>query len=272
MLRALRANGGVDRSAHFRGSPANSPRNSLASSLWSSPDPSAAILREFALDFAHEFAIEFAGDFSLGFARDYALESARYFACDFARDFALEFARDFALEFTDSEAVPDLSPRMSLRAGTSEEETLRAVGNLVAALAGEAVIALATMAKSESDDERCGYFLFRIQNRWLFEVWTGIDQWLPAPPSPAQLALYFALGWAQSTTTWAWPDSERWRTLFAAGPGEHWLVRSQWHLCKLTDDPASKYDDAGLRSALRDGHHDESLPGYAARLSEVLGI
>jgi hypothetical protein len=68
------------------------------------------------------------------------------------------------------------------------------------------------------------------------------------------------------------PDSERWRTLFAAGPGEHWLVRSQWHLCKLTDDPASKDDDAGLRAALRDGHGDESLPGYAARLSEVLGI
>jgi hypothetical protein len=86
------------------------------------------------------------------------------------------------------------------------------------------------------------------------------------------LALYFALGWAQSTTTWAWPDSERWRTLFAAGPGEHWLVRSQWHLCKLTDDPGSKDDDAGLRAALRDGHRDESLPGYAARLSEVLGI
>lgn len=27
-----------------------------------------------------------------------------------------------------------------------------------------------------------------------------------------------------------------------------------------------------LRAALRDGHGDESLPGYAARLSEVLGI
>ncbi len=70
----------------------------------------------------------------------------------------------------------------------------------------------------------------------------------------------------------AFPDTDRWRTLFAAGPGEHWLVRSQWHLCKLTDDPASKDDDAGLRAALRDGHGDESLPGYAARLSEVLGI
>ena len=37
-------------------------------------------------------------------------------------------------------------------------------------------------------------------------------------------------------------------------------------------DPASKEDDAGLRAALRDGFGDESLPGYAARLSEVLGI
>ncbi len=139
-------------------------------------------------------------------------------------------------------------------------------------MVAEAWIAVATMAMSHSDDERRAYFVFRVQNRWLFEVWSAIEQRLPENPTPAQLALYFALGWAQSTTTWAWPDSERWRTLFAAGPGEHWLVRSQWHLCRLTDDPASKEDDAALRAALRDGRGDEALPGYAARLAEVLGV
>jgi hypothetical protein len=55
-------------------------------------------------------------------------------------------------------------------------------------------------------------------------------------------------------------------------PGEHWLARSQWHLCRLTDDPASTADDAALRAALRDGHQDKTLPGYAARLQEILGI
>jgi len=40
----------------------------------------------------------------------------------------------------------------------------------------------------------------------------------------------------------------------------------------LLPNPASKEDDVALRAALRDGHGDETLPGYAARLSEVLGI
>lgn len=160
----------------------------------------------------------------------------------------------------------------TLRAGITGHEARLAARNLFAAMAGEAWIALATMGESSSDDERPGHLLFRLQNRWLFEIWRAIDQRLPENPTPAHLALYFALGWAQSTTTWAWPDSERWRTLFAAGPEEHWLVRSQWHLCRLTNDPASKPDDAALRAALHDGHRDESLPGYAARLAEILGM
>ena len=49
-------------------------------------------------------------------------------------------------------------------------------------------------------------------------------------------------------------------------------MRSQWHLCRLTDDPASKDDDAALRAALRDGRSDQALPGYAERLAEVLGM
>ena len=97
------------------------------------------------------------------------------------------------------------------------------------------------MNKSKSDDERHGVLpLPTPEPLAIRNLERGIDKRLPENPTPAQLALYFALGWAQSTTTWAWPDSDRWRTLFAAGPGEHWLVRSQWHLCKLTDDPRAR--------------------------------
>ncbi len=252
---------------------------------------------DFARSFARHFAGAFACDFTVYFARDLDLDfvnhfgdrpfvdftpvSVRDFADNFARDiesdfgllrdFAIDSAEYFGLHYTDAKAVSDRSLISSLQTSISDLEAKPAASRLLARMAGEAWISLATMYGS-SRDERLAFFFFRRQNRWLFEVWNGIDNRLPENPSPAQLALYFALGWAQSTTTWAWPDSERWRTLFAAGPGEHWLVRSQWHLCKLTDDPASKDDDAGLRAALRDGLDDESLPGYAARLSEVLGI
>jgi predicted MPP superfamily phosphohydrolase len=261
----------------------------LARSL---PHPLA---RDFAFTFAIDSSSYFARDAARDFGRDFAPDLARYFCGDFDRNFTSDFSRsfisefiryfslnfllvdhdfmqDFGLDFTDSVAVPDRSLISLLRAVIFEEDARQCYRKLLARMAGEAWIALSTMARSESDDERLGYLLYRLQNRWLFEIWSAIDNRLPENPSPAHLALYFALGWAQSTTTWAWPDSERWRTLFGAWPGEHWLVRSQWHLCKLTDDPASKKDDGGLRTALRDGLNDESLPGYAARLSEVLGI
>jgi hypothetical protein len=159
----------------------------------------------------------------------------------------------------------------TLEAGSSQQQNLSVAGSVTAEMAGEAWIALATIGGTASEDSLLGYLLFRIQNRWLFEVWSGIDQRLPENPTSGQLALYFALGWAQSTTTWAWPDSERWLTLFAAGPGEHWLVRSQWHLCKLTDDPNSRDDDEALRAALRDGERDETLPGYLLGFGRFLG-
>lgn len=265
-----------------------------------------AIARNFARDFARKFARNFVRDFDHDFVRGFAQHFVRAFGLDFAHDFVRDFARyfnrnftrafdrafdrdfspafssyfprvthdftrDFARDFTTA-SPPDRPLMPALRVSTTKKGARRAGASLLAPMAGEGWIALVTTSESECDDERLGYFLLRTQNRWLFEVWSAIDRRLPENPSPTHLALYFALGWAQSTTTWAWPDSERWRTLFAAGPGEHWLVRSQWHLCKLTDDPASKDDDAGLRAALRDGHGDESLPGYAARLSEVLGI
>jgi len=244
----------------------------------------ADFARHFAATFASYFTTTFAGHFANYFGSDfdsYLSPLANYFGSDvsplansmhyLSRDVG-GFVHDFEFDFTDSRSVPRSPPKPLLRAGISGHGARLAARNLFVVMTAEAWTALATMAKNSSDNERREYFLFRLQNRWLFEIWSAIDQRLPENPSPAQLALYFALGWAQSTTTWAWPDSERWRTLFAAGPVEHWLVRSQWHLCKLTDDPASKDDDTGLRAALRDGHGDESLPGYAARLSEVLGI
>ncbi len=268
-------------------------------------DASSQIIKAFGNDFVREFAKQFASDFASSFTTAFAHDFAHYlviflfgyafvftghaitdfyfrdFTDDLAREIAESFAQavkrdvkpDFDIDLTDrGVTAPPRNLMATLRTSTDEENAMNIASEMVALIAGEAWIAVVTMVKSKNFEDQIGESKLRLQNRGLFEVWSAIDQRLPKNPSPAQLALYFALGWAQSTTTWAWPDSERWRTLFAAGPGEHWLVRSQWHLCKLTDDPASKDDDAGLRAALRDGHGDESLPGYAARLSEVLGI
>lgn len=243
------------------------------------------VFHNVARNFARYFSRDFTRHLDRDFGRYYAKEFALYFARDFGRNFSREFGLGrliprkiarylgvFRGDFINGFPVAGLARNRSLISIHAEKEPQLVPQKLRAGLAGEAWIALATTARSSVHEERLSYAIFRLHNRLLFEIWSEIDQRLPENPSPAHLALYFALGWAQSTTTWAWPDSERWRTLFAAGPGEHWLVRSQWHLCKLTDDPASKDDDAGLRAALRDGHGDESLPGYAARLGEVLGI
>jgi len=226
----------------------------------------------FSLPNAEVFAEQYIGHrfgdvFTSAFAVDFARVFSKTFA-PFASDFLLSFGLEFDAFASDSNSLKHQTPRTH----NAEGEPGQAAGRVIAAMGAEAWVAVATMAENTNVEERVAYLNVRLQNRWLFDTWRAIDLRLPENPTPAQLALYFALGWAQSTTTWTWPDSDRWRTLFAAGPGEHWLVRSQWHLCKLTDDPSSKEDDAGLRAALRDGHGDESLPGYAARLSEVLGI
>jgi predicted MPP superfamily phosphohydrolase len=275
---------------------ARTPRKRRLRSQQEFPRTSDAIPR----DFAYRFAQEFAGDFDYVFPRDFAgkrLTVAGRAFChafansldvylhvnfkqaltpnilgDFIPGFALGVSSDLGRNFSFDFQKRTLSPPLRLPALHADQDNEANLSAVFATIVGEARVGLATMAIVKSDDERLGYVLFRIQNRWLFEIWSPVDKRLPENPSPAQLALYFALGWAQSTTTWAWPDSDRWRTLFAAGPGEHWLVRSQWHLCKLTDDPSSKEDDAALRAALRDGLGDDSLPGYATRLSEVLGI
>ncbi len=228
--------------------------------------------RSFYPFVASDFKGYFASDFASKVANDLAVDVAHYLA-SYARDVARDFALVFSIDSTHSASRPVPSRMPAPNKGfQNESESRRAFTSALASVAGESWIALATMAMSEGANERRAYLAFRVQNRWLFEVWSAIDRRLPDNPSPAQLALYFALGWTQSTTTWAWPDTERWRTLFAAGPGEHWLVRSQWHLCRLTDDPDSVSDQAALAAALRDGRRDGSLPGYAARLGEVLGV
>jgi len=245
--------------------------------------------RTFANAFAHHFAsgfgkdllkyfvLDFAGNFARGFASKFAVGFATYFSSDFKAEFTRQFANEILGKFAIRSSSPAGSPGY---AGVPVPEIwmhdqgqphIRFKESL-ASTTGEAWIALATMSLSESGDKKSGYLLFRIQNRWLFNVWSAIDRRLPENPTPAQLALYFALGWTQSTTTWVWPKSERWRMLFAAGPGENWLVRSQWHLCRLTDNPDSASSRAALREALRDGRNDEALLGYADRLAELLGI
>lgn len=247
----------------------------------------ASIVFEYVLAFANTFASDFTGTFGNLLVQHSARDFAGAFAPSLLRAFGKAFAKDlqhhFGGGFADAFAIAfaidtgyggrNSSTQLRLlRRAASQGEALQIVRALYATFGAEEFIALATMAGNNHFEECAGYFMSRLQNRWLFEVWDAIDARLPPEPTPAQLALYFALGWAQSTTTWAWPDSERWRALFDAGPGEHWLVRSQWHLCKLTEDSTSEEDQAALRAALRDGRRDEELPGYAERLGEILGV
>lgn len=146
---------------------------------------------------------------------------------------------------------------------------LRSFG-LIAGLAGEMFIALAATAERPTDD-RLSYVLLRLQNRWSLEIWSTLDEQLPVPPSPWQLAVYFALGWTQFSTTWTWPQTERWSALFAAEAPEHWLPRAHWHLCWLTYDPKLRAHLEALDTALRDGETDTALPGYAAAFRKILG-
>jgi len=141
-----------------------------------------------------------------------------------------------------------------------------------ARLGAEAWIAFVATKANDSKAERLQYLDFRIHNRWLYEIWPAIDDRFPSEPSAGQIATYLALGWIQATTTHLWPDTPRWNDIFNAGPPNHWFPRTQWHLCNLTKDRQRSADIDGLREALTEGERDQSLPGYAAKLREILAI
>ncbi len=152
----------------------------------------------------------------------------------------------------------------------TDEQALKVLEMVMAALGGENIIAVAAMAKASVDD--CNsYFSFRVQNRWLCEIWPALDDCSPTSPRPWQLGLYYALAWTQFSTTWTWPETERWRALFGERPPEHWLPRAHWHLCWLSYDSGLTDHLEGLDEALEEGEADTALPGYSALFREVLG-
>jgi len=151
-------------------------------------------------------------------------------------------------------------------------DALDVVTSFNARLGAEAWIAFVATRGNDSEAERLQYLDFRIHNRWLYEVWPAIDDQFSSEPSAGQIAAYLALGWIQATTTHLWPDTPRWNDIINAGPPNHWFPRTQWHLCNLTKDRQSSADIDGLREALTEGERDQSLPGYAAKLREILAI
>ena len=152
----------------------------------------------------------------------------------------------------------------------TDEQALKVLEVVMAALGGENIIAVAAMAESPVDDCR-SYFSFRLQNRWLCEIWPALDDSLPTPAGAWHLAIYYALAWTQFSTTWTWPETERWRALFGERPPAHWLPRAHWHLCWLSYDPGLTDHLQGLDEALEEGEADTALPEYAAQFREILG-
>jgi hypothetical protein len=147
------------------------------------------------------------------------------------------------------------------------EPPLTARSHLLVAVRGEID---ATARAGEHEDRRS--LVLRLQNRSVVGLWPMLDHVLAADASPEQFALYFALAWTQSVSTWRWPGSQRWIELFSGGPGMHWLTRAQWHLCALTNDPFDTAHQRALSKALAEGLADDRLPGFASRLGSRLGL
>ena len=100
----------------------------------------------------------------------------------------------------------------------------------------------------------------------------AIDDRLPEAHTPDQLALYLGLGLTQATTTWQWPATKRWIALLGGEPPEHWLPRSQSHLCWRLYDPEDETHRRGLAENLDEGLRDEERPGVAVELLKLLKV
>ena len=82
-------------------------------------------------------------------------------------------------------------------------------------------------------------------------------------------ALYLTLGFSQAVTTWQWPATERWIALLGEEP-EHWLPRSQWHLCYLLHDPDDDAHRRALDAAVDEGLKDAEQPWVAEELRKLI--
>ncbi len=237
-----------------------------------------------------DFRRYFRQSLALMFVRDLPRYLTQYFLQYFSISFAHNFARYFRSNLhqdpvqistnTTSSPVSSRSPTAAelssdqaawrgLPTVKDPAEAEKLAKALVARLGGEASIGL--MASAKVEEERLAYAYGRVLNAWLVQVWpTAVDDQLPAEPTDDQLALYLALGWTQSTTTWQWPATERWIGLLSGDPPGHWLPRSQWHLCWLLDDPEDEDHRRGLRESLSEGESDADRPGLSSELGSVL--
>lgn len=135
---------------------------------------------------------------------------------------------------TEDPPWPDL--RAAFQAGEIDVGML--IGRAVALHAAQCRIAADALA----DDEAWAhaYAEQRQAHTWLWNNWAGLDAALPAAPSSAQLALYFALGWTQQTTTHRWPTTDRWRHLTREPAPTHAWPRVHWYLIRWFDDPSAR--------------------------------
>jgi predicted MPP superfamily phosphohydrolase len=254
-------------------------------------DSESYFARDFAIDFASYFASDLTKYFTSYFARDFTRDFARYlasylasnfaidFAIDFAKDLTIDFANDFENDFSiawtidQQESVTEPSePQVSVdvwERATDNKIVTKHVAISFAHLAAEAWIGLVTMSKHSANERRV-YIHRRVENAWLLQLWPAVDRRFTDPMSPDRSALYLTLGFMQATTTWQWPGTERWRQLLGGEPPEHWLPRSQWHLCWLLHDDADAVHRRGLDEALREGMRDAARPGVAVALRELI--
>ncbi len=149
-----------------------------------------------------------------------------------------------------------------------ESALIRDVTIASARLVAEAWIATVTTFCA-SEEDQMAYVHRRIQNAWLLQSWSEIDELWQDRDDPDRTALYLALGFSQSTTTWQWPATECWVDLFQAEPPEHWLPRSLWHLCWLLHDPEDDGHRQAFDAALDEGAGDAERPGVAEALRRL---
>lgn len=137
-------------------------------------------------------------------------------------------------------------------------------------LAAEAYAGLLIARPKLRREIRIGYANTRLQHRYVNGRWAALQTGVPGELTPHRLAIYLALGWTAATTTWQWPGTDDWIETMKHEP-EHWLPRSQWHLCWLTYDPDDVPHRQALEDALKDGDRDPELPGFAMKMREILG-
>lgn len=169
---------------------------------------------------------------------------------------------------TRSPAPGDKMMILSHLNGPKSDEVLLTT-HLSAISAAEAFIALTTCTGTDGDGPRA-YLSYRLQNRWLNEIWPVVEACLGVTcstdgaffvPADETLALYLALGWCQQVTTGIWPATALWNSLLGEPPTPawHWLARCHWYLCHLAAEPDNPLYQRDMRREFRSVANDDPL-------------